>query len=51
MGLPLVSFQKVSFVMVWHLAAGLGLYWAGSSSVNVLQMAILRRRVRRHARH
>lgn len=36
----------VSFVVVWHLAAGLGLYWAGSSSVNVLQMAILRRRVR-----
>ena len=39
----------VSFLMVWHLAAGLGLYWAGSSSVNVLQAAILRRRVRRHS--
>lgn len=39
----------VSFLMVWHLAAGLGLYWAGSSSANVLQMALLRRRVRRHA--
>lgn len=35
-----------SFLMVWHLAAGLGLYWAGSSSVNVLQAALLRRRVR-----
>jgi YidC/Oxa1 family membrane protein insertase len=35
----------VSFLMVWHLAAGLGLYWAGSSSVNVLQMALLRRRL------
>ena len=38
----------VSFVMVWHLAAGLGLYWAGSSSVNVLQAVLLRRRVARH---
>lgn len=38
----------VSFLMVWHLAAGLGLYWAGSSSVNVLQAALLRRRVARH---
>ncbi|ODV10205.1 MAG: hypothetical protein ABT19_13790 [Rhodanobacter sp. SCN 68-63] len=37
----------VSFLMVWHLAAGLGLYWAGSSSVNVLQAALLRRRVAR----
>lgn len=36
-----------SFLMVWHLAAGLGLYWAGSSSVNVLQAALLRRRVTR----
>jgi YidC/Oxa1 family membrane protein insertase len=36
----------VSFLMVWHLAAGLGLYWAGSSGVSVLQMALLRRRVR-----
>lgn len=35
----------VSFLMVWHLAAGLGLYWAGSSGVSVLQMAMLRRRV------
>lgn len=40
----------VSFLMVWHLAAGRGLYWAGSGSVNVLQAALLRRRIaRRHA--
>lgn len=39
----------VSVLMVWHLAAGLGLYWAGSSAVNVLQMGMLRRRVRNHA--
>jgi YidC/Oxa1 family membrane protein insertase len=37
----------VSFLMVWHLAAGIGLYWAGASSVNVLQSALLRRRLRR----
>lgn len=37
----------MTFLMVWHLAAGLGLYWAGSSSVNVLQAALLRRRVGR----
>lgn len=36
-----------SFFMVWHLAAGLGLYWAGSGSVSLLQAAILRHRVRR----
>ncbi|WP_049622601.1 YidC/Oxa1 family membrane protein insertase [Frateuria defendens] len=35
----------VSFFMVWHLAAGLGLYWAGSGSVSVLQAALLRRRL------
>jgi YidC/Oxa1 family membrane protein insertase len=39
----------VSVLMVWHLAAGLGLYWAGSSGVNLLQMALLRRRVRNRA--
>ncbi|WP_424680873.1 YidC/Oxa1 family membrane protein insertase [Frateuria sp. YIM B11624] len=39
----------VSFLVVWHLAAGLGLYWAGSSGVNLLQMALLRRRVRQRA--
>ena len=36
----------VSFVVVWHAAAGLGLYWAASSAVNVLQSALLRRRLR-----
>ncbi|MGN2251965.1 YidC/Oxa1 family membrane protein insertase [Frateuria sp. GZRe12] len=36
----------VSALMVWHLAAGLGLYWTGSSAVNLLQMAVLRRRAR-----
>ncbi|UGB47196.1 YidC/Oxa1 family membrane protein insertase [Frateuria edaphi] len=40
----------VSFLVVWHLAAGLGLYWAGSSGVNLLQVALLRRRVRHRAR-
>ncbi|WP_158543434.1 membrane protein insertase YidC [Dyella solisilvae] len=39
----------VSFVVVWHAAAGLGLYWAASSGVNVLQAALLRRRLRRLA--
>jgi YidC/Oxa1 family membrane protein insertase len=37
----------ISFVVVWHLAAGLGLYWAGSTSVNLLQILLLRRRIRR----
>jgi len=36
----------VSFFVVWHAAAGLGLYWAASSTVNVLQSALLRRRLR-----
>jgi YidC/Oxa1 family membrane protein insertase len=36
----------ISFFMVWHLAAGLGLYWAASSGVNVLQSALLRHRLR-----
>ncbi len=36
----------VSFIVVWHAAAGLGLYWAASSSVNLLQSAMLRRRLR-----
>jgi YidC/Oxa1 family membrane protein insertase len=35
----------ISFVLVWHLAAGLGLYWAGSTSVNLLQTLLLRRRI------
>ncbi|WP_430390089.1 YidC/Oxa1 family membrane protein insertase [Dyella sp. 20L07] len=39
----------ISFFMVWHLAAGLGLYWAASSGVNVLQSALLRRRIRTRA--
>ncbi|WP_329743095.1 YidC/Oxa1 family membrane protein insertase [Dyella sp. A6] len=38
----------VTFLVVWHLSAGLGLYWAGSSAVSVLQAAMLRRRVHRH---
>ena len=37
----------ISFLMVWHVAAGLGLYWLGSGSVTVLQNLMLRRRVRR----
>lgn len=37
----------ISFVLVWHLAAGLGLYWAGSTSVNLLQTVLLRRRIQR----
>lgn len=37
----------ISFLMVWHVAAGLGLYWLGSGSVTVLQNLLLRRRVRR----
>lgn len=36
-----------SFFVVWHLAAGLGLYWLSSSSVTVLQAFMLRRRVQR----
>jgi len=36
----------ISFVLVWHLAAGLGLYWAGSTSVNLLQTLLLRQRIR-----
>jgi membrane protein insertase Oxa1/YidC/SpoIIIJ len=29
--------------MLWKLSAGLGLYWAASSGVNVLQTVVLRR--------
>ncbi|MEW9570313.1 YidC/Oxa1 family membrane protein insertase [Rhodanobacter sp. Si-c] len=36
----------ISFLMVWHVAAGLGLYWLGSGSVTVLQNLLLRQRVR-----
>lgn len=39
----------ISVLMVWHLAAGLGLYWAGSGAVTVLQTLILRRRIRPRA--
>jgi YidC/Oxa1 family membrane protein insertase len=35
----------LAFLMVWHLAAGLGLYWLGSSSATVLQALLLRRRI------
>lgn len=38
----------MSFLLVWHLAAALGLYWFGSSSVNLLQVLLLRRRVRQY---
>lgn len=37
----------ISFLMVWHVAAGLGLYWLGSGSVTVAQNLLLRQRVRR----
>jgi YidC/Oxa1 family membrane protein insertase len=39
--------------MLWKLSAGLGLYWAASSSVNLLQTVVLRREraaVRRNVR-
>jgi YidC/Oxa1 family membrane protein insertase len=29
--------------MIWKLSAGLGLYWAASSGVNVVQTVLLRR--------
>lgn len=37
----------LSFFVVWHLAAGLGLYWAGSGGVTLVQALLLRQRVRR----
>lgn len=37
----------VTFLMAWHLSAGLGLYWAGASTVGVVQSALLRRRIAR----
>ncbi len=37
----------VAFLMTWHLSAGLGLYWAGASTVGVVQSALLRRRIAR----
>lgn len=39
----------VAFFTVWHLAAGLGLYWLGSSTATVAQTLLLRRRIRRLA--
>ncbi|RDS86463.1 YidC/Oxa1 family membrane protein insertase [Dyella psychrodurans] len=37
----------VTFLVTWHLSAGLCLYWAGAGSVGVLQAALLRHRVTR----
>lgn len=37
----------VAFLMAWHLSAGLCLYWAGASSVGLVQSALLRQRVAR----
>jgi YidC/Oxa1 family membrane protein insertase len=37
----------VTFLVTWHLSAGLCLYWAGASGVGVFQAALLRRRVAR----
>jgi YidC/Oxa1 family membrane protein insertase len=37
----------VTFLVTWHLSAGLCLYWAGASGVGVLQAALLRRRIER----
>jgi YidC/Oxa1 family membrane protein insertase len=39
----------VTFLVAWHLSAGLCLYWAGAGSVGVLQAALLRRRVTRNS--
>jgi YidC/Oxa1 family membrane protein insertase len=33
--------------MVWKLSAGIGLYWAASTGVGLLQSAVLRRQQRR----
>ncbi len=38
----------MTFFVVWHLSAALVLYYAGSSSVGMLQAVLLRRRVGRH---
>lgn len=35
----------ITLLVTWHLSAGLCLYWAGTSSVGVLQSALLRQRV------
>lgn len=44
-----VQVAVMAFV-VWKLSAGLGLYWAASSSVNVVQTLVLRRERHRAAR-
>jgi YidC/Oxa1 family membrane protein insertase len=38
----------VTFLLTWHLSAGLCLYWAGAGSVGVLQAGLLRRRISRN---
>lgn len=38
----------VTFFVVWHLSAALVLYYAGSSSVGLLQALLLRRRLRQN---
>ncbi|MEX2284460.1 MAG: YidC/Oxa1 family membrane protein insertase [Gemmatimonadota bacterium] len=38
-----VMFAVVTFFMVWHIASGVTLYWASSTSVSVIQNLILRR--------
>ena len=43
-----VQVALMAFV-VWKLSAGLGLYWAASSGVNVVQTLVLRRERRRAA--
>ena len=37
----------ITLIAAWHLSAGLCLYWAGGTSVGVLQAALLRRRIHR----
>lgn len=39
----------MTFLVVWHLSAALALYYAGSSSVGLLQMVLLRRRIGAHS--
>jgi len=34
----------LSFFFLWHMAAGIGLYWASTSAVGILQIAIIRYR-------
>jgi YidC/Oxa1 family membrane protein insertase len=37
----------VTFLIVWKLAAGLGLYWAASGAVGLVQNLLLRREMLR----